>query len=197
MKIKVILATITLLCLISLADLIKTTKAVSLPEERSVGGQCSYDEINGLCKVLNLYFNPEKSSGKLVKFKFQPDIDLGSVSLELMKNNDLIDEDQERTLDEIAPASWTKHEKNHLEIGDTIECQLKIESSESCTPIIFSFKDSKKEPSDYANLAFKQTIAEILFLLLPIVIIIIVFIIKYEKFVHKIKKLRKGKNHKR
>jgi hypothetical protein len=190
MKKKIIFAAIALLCLISLAGLKNTPKAISSSEEQIIGGQCAYDEFDGLCKVLNLYFNPEKSSGKLVKFKFQPNIELGTTSLDLLKNNDIIDEDQERTLDEISPANWTKREKNHLEIGDTIECQLKIENSGTCTPIIFSFKDSKKDASDYESLARKQAIAEILFLVIPIAIVASILIFKYEKFVHKINKLR-------
>jgi hypothetical protein len=192
---KIIFAAIALAGLVSLVYLKNITKAIS-PSDQIVGGQCSYDEFDGLCKVLNLYFNPEKASTKLVKFRYQPDINLSTASLELLKNNDVIDMDQERTLNEIVPADWNQHNKNQVEIGDILSCKLKIENSGTCTPIIFSFQDISKDPTAYDDLALKQTIAEILFLLLPIVIIIIVFIIKYEKFVHKFKKIRRRRRKK-
>jgi hypothetical protein len=196
MKKRLIFAVFALTYLISLAYLKNTTKAVS-PSDQIAGGQCTYDELDGLCKVLNLYFNPEKASTKLVKFKFQPDINLSIASLELLKNNDMIDTDQERTLNEAVPADWNQHNKNQVEIGDTLSCKLKIEKSGTCTPIIFAFEDLQKNPSAFDDLALKQTIAEIIFLLIPIGIIIIIFIVKYEKFMHKFKKIRKIRKKKR
>jgi len=174
---------------------INTAKAVSTPNQ-IIGGGCAYDEFDGLCKVLNLYFNPEKASTKLVRFRFQPDISLSSASFDLLKNSNMIDTDQERTLDEVVPNDWKKSDKNKVEIGDILSCKLKIENSGTCTPIIFSFLDIQNNPSAYDDMALKQTIAEMVFLLLPILIIIIVFIVKYEKFVHRFNKVRQRKRKK-
>lgn len=195
MKKKAIFGAIALTCLIFLVSSINTASAVS-PPNQILGGECAYDEFDGLCKVLNLYFNPEKSSSKLVRFRFQPDIELNSASLVLLKKNNITEADQEQVMNDVVPADWNQHDKNQVQIGDVFSCKLKIENSGTCTPVIFSFQDIVKNPTVYDDLAVKKTAIEISIFLLPIAIIIIVFIIKYEKFVHKVNKMRKIKKSK-
>jgi len=188
-----IIASIGLIISISLKN---TTRAVS-PSDQIIGSECGYDEFDGLCKVLNLYFNPEKSSSKLVKFRFQPNMELNSASLVLLKKNNITETDQERVMNDVVPADWNQHDKNHVEIGDVFNCKLKIENTGTCTPVIFSFQDIVKNPVVYDDLAIKKTAIEILIFLLPIAIIIVIFIIKYERFIHKINKIKNRKKNKK
>jgi|GEM_PF-7052553 len=196
MKKGAIFTVIALTGLIFLVSSRNTTSAVS-PPNQIVGGECSYDEFDGLCKVLNLYFNSEKSSSKLVKFRFQPNVELNSASLVLLKKNNITEIDQEQVMNDVVPADWDQHDKNQVQIGDVFSCKLKIENSGTCTPVIFSFQDIVKNPAVYDDLAVKKTAIEISIFLLPIAIIIIVFVIKYEKFVHRINKVKNRKKNKK
>ena len=154
------------------------------------GGQCSYDEYDGVCKVLNLYFNENKSPTKLVKFKFVPYLSVDAKTIKLLKERNLIGTDQEDTLDNFAPSDWTRHQKLGLEIGDNVNCKLKIIESGTCTPVIFSMQKIIKDPNAFSDLEYRQVIANILvpivlFLLAAIIILSVKKTIKKRKAHHK------------
>lgn len=162
------------------------------------GGQCSYDEHDGVCKVLNLYFNESKSPTKLVKFKFAPYISVDAKTIKLLKERNLIGTDQEDTLDDFAPNDWTRHQKLGLEIGDNVSCKLKIIKSGTCIPVIFSMQKVIRDPNAYSDLESRQIIANILvpialFLLAVIIIFSVKKTIKKRKTHHKHKSGKRKK----
>lgn len=185
MKKKVIFSIIIIALIIFSFNKTEKARATS-PDDQLVGGRCTYDEFDGVCKVMNLYFNPEKADSKLVKFKFQPDLKLSADSITLLKSDDLIGTDQEGALNDLAPAKWNQHDKNQVQIGDVMSCKLKIENSGTCTPIIFSFSEILKDPGVYENMTIKELVARIVIYLIPIIAIIAFFSIKYKKFIHKL-----------
>lgn len=159
MKNKASLFTIIFVILFFFAK-INITQAVS-EEIPIVGGECAYDEFDGVCKVMNLYFNEEKSPTKLVKFRFEPYMNMDAKSLRLLKDHDLVDTDQESVLDDFVPSDWSYRQRIGLEIGDNVKCKLKLETAGTCTPAIFSMQEVLKDQNAYSDLASRGKIINV------------------------------------
>lgn len=160
MKNKANLFTIIVVILLFFFAKINITQAVS-DGVSLAGGECAYDEFDGVCKIMNLYFNEEKSPTKLVKFKFEPYVNMDAKSLRLLKDRNLVDTDQESVLDDFVPSDWSYRQRIGLEIGDNVKCKLKLETSGTCTPAIFSMQEVLKDQNAYSDLASRGKIINV------------------------------------
>jgi hypothetical protein len=136
---------------ILLFNFFKNTNKAKLSENISpnndiIGGPCTYNQLDGLCKIISIAKTKESKDqinvsggpgyeGFEINFKFNFDKKIDSNYSKYLNKEYLLKLDN----------SWypgQKYlEKYKIKQGSSFNCQIKVITNGTCSPVIFDFKD--------------------------------------------------------